>query len=124
MFAGMLAILLGVVHSVLGEILIFSRLPDLGDYARINAIRLKPRHLRTLWSSWHLVTLLGWGFGAMLLWMAAQGGVDEQAVSITSIIALTFIASSLFWLFGTRGKHPAWVVLIIIAALTWWAGGG
>jgi len=52
--AGCLSLALGVIHSVMGEILIFRRMRQ-GRIIPTNGHPvLKERHVRILWASWHL----------------------------------------------------------------------
>lgn len=117
--AGITTILLGLIHSVLGEVLIFSKLR--GRKITAGEFTLKDRHLRTLWATWHLVSLLGWGIAAILLSLSWPISSDEALSVIKVILPAMFLITSVFWVFATRGKHPAWVVLLIIASLVWFA---
>ncbi|MEW8437118.1 MAG: hypothetical protein AB2689_03085 [Candidatus Thiodiazotropha taylori] len=119
--AGAIAIILGMAHSILGEILIFRHLRKFDEIANIRNLNLKNRHFRTLWSTWHLVTLFGWGLGAILLMMSIQKFTENDYSAVITVISNTFLISSIFWAFGTKGKHPAWIVLAGIAAFAWWA---
>ncbi|GGO70220.1 hypothetical protein [Bowmanella pacifica] len=115
--AGILTLLLGAAHSILGEVLIFRRF-------NLNAIKsdevkqfLSIRQFRSLWASWHLVSVLGWGMGAALLCLAFADTRIDPMLIIARMLSLTFLVSSIFWLFSTKGKHPAWIVLLIISVL-------
>jgi hypothetical protein len=113
--AGILIILLGLVHSVLGEMLIFRHVRR-GKARHAEAIELMPqRRWDALWSSWHLVTLLGVGLGASLLLIA--WAPPTKPVPYLPAIAITFATASVFWILGTRGKHPAWIVFAAIAGI-------
>lgn len=37
------------------------------------------------------------------------------------ILAATFAVSGVYWFAGTKGKHPAWVSLLVIAILVFMA---
>lgn len=119
--AGGLALVLGLIHSVLGEVLIFRRLHESDLTSSTGSPILRERHVRTLRATWHLVTLLGWGFGAILLRLSWPASSSAHLAFIEGAMTLMFLAAFIFWLFGTRGKHPAWVVLLIIATLVWLA---
>ncbi len=58
--------LVGLAHSVLGEILVFKPLRVQGWVPTAGAPVLRERHIRILRGSWHLVTLLGWALSALL----------------------------------------------------------
>lgn len=111
--AGSLMLLMGLAHSVLGEMLIFRHVRR-GKAKHKEAVDLLPqRRWDALWSSWHLLTLLGAGLGASLWAKAWSVGTTPLAPLAT--IAVTFAIASIFWLLGTRGKHPAWIVMAAIA---------
>ena len=113
--AGVLAILLGAVHSVLGERLIFSRLRRSSLVPNMEIAPLKPRHLSIIWASWHIVSLLGAGLGVLLI---TQGAYWLQlSIFARAAIILSMTVSCLLVLYATRGRHPGWLVLLLIALL-------
>ena len=115
--AGLLAIVVGLIHSILGERLIFSRMRRHGLVPTYGKPVLKQRHVRILWASWHIVTIFGWGFAATLLKLAGSdgAGLSNQFIMINVIVCM-LIASGLV-LFATKGRHPGWVGLLMVAAL-------
>ena len=113
--AGGLAFATRLAHSVLGERLIFRRMRVTGFIPTNGGQVLREPHVRILWASWHLVTAMGWGFAAVLLWLARSG--NPQPV-IALAVALSVLASSMLVLVGTNGRHPGWVALLGVAALT------
>ena len=68
--AGALLLVVAAIHSALGEILMFRHLRSHGRVPTLAAPPLKERHIRILWASWHVLTVLGWAFGAVLLRLA------------------------------------------------------
>jgi hypothetical protein len=118
--AGCLVILLGLVHSLLGEYLIFRHLRDGGITPTKAGELLKERHVRILWASWHLVTVFGWGISAIIFgyYLSSSPKLTIPSFVIISI-ALSMIAGAALVLFATQGKHPAWLVLVTIAILVW-----
>ena len=116
-FASCLAFFLGIAHSFLGEKLIFRNLSMRRLVSSEDDRVLRKRHIRTLWSSWHLLTLLGWGFAAILWMMAWIEDSELWPFYMRWILVVTFLLSAVFWVFATRGKHPAWIVLLLIALL-------
>jgi hypothetical protein len=121
LIAGFLAIALGVVHSVLGEVLIFRHLRETDVFSDDGISKLKKRHYKTIWSTWHLVTLFGWGFGAILIIQSRPDSLETTLFNISSLISISFFVCAVYWLIGTRGKHPAWIILGIISILVWLA---
>lgn len=114
--AAVLAIAIGLAHSMLGERYILIRLfrqqnlPHLfgtDDFTK-----------RTLRFAWHLTTIMCFGFAALLL-ILGSFPLDASGRRLSCAIAATFLASAVTALIGSRGRHLAWVVLLIIAGLVW-----
>jgi hypothetical protein len=115
--AAALVFSIGGVHSVLGEQRIFRHLRRSGVVPTGGAPVLREFQARILWASWHLVTVLAWALAALLLWLArpaaqaASGGVLEQ------VCAAALVAGAALVLWSNRGRHPAWIALLLAAAL-------
>ena len=118
--AGGLAFGLGVVHSIMGEVLIFRRLAT--DRALLNQAGLLRRHVNIIWANWHLVTVFGWAIAAVLLCLAYPAQPAGLAGLIDTAIAVATIAASGLVLVGTKGQHPRWIVLLAIALVIWFSG--
>lgn len=120
LLAGCLAIILGIIHSILGEYLIFQRMRDVGIIPTNGGTLLKPKNVRILWASWHLVTVFGWALGSILCWLSLSSSVELIIPArLTNIITVAMLLGAILVLIGTKGKHPGWVVLTIIALSTW-----
>jgi len=120
LISGVLCFLLGIVHSILGEYLIFTEKKNKGDLVptKVNT-ELKERHLRILWATWHLSSFFGWCIGAFLVKLSLNQNTLDSGFNdfmINSTI-FTMCASSFLVLLGTRGKHPGWIVLLVIGIL-------
>jgi len=120
LIAGILSFLLGVIHSILGEYLIFNDKREKGNLVptKMNeAINVK--HLRIIWSTWHLLSFFGWGIAAILVKLSLTTEIlnSELIRFMLNSCIITMIASSLLVLIGTKGKHPGWIVLLIIGIL-------
>ncbi len=109
--AAVVAITVGAIHSVLGEVLIFRHLRQAGIVPTMSAPPLKERQVRILWATWHIATVFSWAFAFALLELTSTG---EAAI-------LAFLGSSMLVLLGTRGRHPGWVGLLVVAILAWLA---
>ncbi|WP_199777553.1 hypothetical protein [Bosea sp. FBZP-16] len=116
--AGVLMILIGVAHSVIGEILIFRQLRAGTIVPLLAPAPLRERHLRILWANWHLCSVLGWGLAALLIVIAGSPELPTYALNIR-IIAIATLAGSLLVLYATRGRHPGWLGLLVAAGLAW-----
>jgi hypothetical protein len=119
--AGVIAALTGVVHSVLGERLIFRHLRDGGVVPSLGAPPLRARNVRILWATWHLASVFGWAFAGLLLRLAVAP--DLPTSFVTAVIVLAYLGAGLLVLVGTKGRHPGWLALLAAAALTWAAAG-
>jgi hypothetical protein len=86
--AGILTALIGVVHSVMGEIMIFRALRRSTWIPTQGGSALREFQVRIIWASWHILSLL-----------------------------TALVASAALVLIGTRGRHPAWLGLLLVAAL-------
>ena len=68
--AAALAFVVGLVHSLLGERLIFRRMRVGGAIPTNGGTVLREAHVRILWASWHVLTVFGWCIAALLLWLS------------------------------------------------------
>lgn len=118
--AGILAILLGAIHSFLGEYLIFRKLQMKHKLVPTRSPKgLGERHLRILWGTWHLASIFGFGIGIALIQLAWIHAPLETTLlfQIISTIAIAMLISSLVILVATKGKHPEWIILLLIGTL-------
>lgn len=122
LIAAVLTLVLGLIHSILGEILIFRFLYK-GGVVDETRTGLRTRQVRALWTTWHLMSLFGCAIAVILLNMS--GAISNASITTTEsfvgqVLLVLFMVSAIFWMFGTRGKHPAWIVFLIIAGSTWY----
>lgn len=120
--AALLCFLLGLVHSLLGERLIFNKLrKKRGTIKSTEQGLLSQRHFGILWASWHILSLFGWCIAYLFL------SISKQAVEllrttfrsdILSAISICMSISAILILIATKAKHPGWIILLAIALLT------
>lgn len=79
---------------------------------------LREPHVRILWASWHVVTVLGWCVAVILFWLALPSSTQVAQAFIAKAIIVSMLAGSILVLVGTKGKHPGWVGLLGVAILT------
>ncbi|MDJ0752524.1 MAG: hypothetical protein QNJ45_03325 [Ardenticatenaceae bacterium] len=115
--AGLLALLIGLVHSIMGEILIFRRLRSGGWIPTDGGQVLRESHVRIIWATWHVLSVFGWVLAAILFRLAVP--TAELGVFIKNAVLLAMAIASLLVLMGTRGRHPGWVGLLGVAVLLW-----
>ena len=113
--AGWLAVLLGLVHSVLGERLIFRNLRESSIVPNRCLPPLRRRHLAIIWASWHIVTVFGVGLGVLMIVQKEQWSLSDTVVR--EVLSIMMYASGILVLYATKWRHPGWVILFIIGAL-------
>lgn len=116
LIAGLLSVMIGLAHSVLGERLLLGPLFRHGDLPKLLGSGSFAR--RTLRFAWHLTTVLLAAIGAIVMALSTAS-LDPQAMWILRVLAVTFAACSLVSLIGARAKHFSRWVFLIIAALLW-----
>ncbi len=116
--AAALLIATGIFHSVLGEWLIFRHLRRGTLVPQLAAPPLRSRNIRILWATWHLASVLGWGFAAILLGMAAAPGAPVQSLVLKALSGASALGAILV-LVGTNGRHLGWIALGTVAAFSW-----
>lgn len=119
LIAGILAIAVGLIHSVLGEVLVFSRMRHRQLIPTEGYPLLRERHVRILWATWHALTLFGWAMAAMLLDHAWPHTEADSKRFVLNAIAISMAGASALVLFATNGRHPGWLGLLAVAALIW-----
>lgn len=118
--AGLLALLIGIIHSLLGEWLIFRHLRRNGIVPTLPAPPLSLRHVRIVWATWHIGSVFGAAFAALLLQAAVHDDPQAFRTLAGGVTALAYLASALLVLVGTRARHPGWIGLGLVAFLVWW----
>lgn len=117
--AAALLLLIGIVHSWLGEKYILMRLLRRDDLPKLFGGTAFTR--RTLRWAWHLTTVAWWGFAALLLLLANP---PLQAASVGIVISIIFTLHGLIALVGSRGQHLSWIVFLAIGLCTYLASSG
>lgn len=115
--AGVLLFAIGLVHSAFGERLIFRRMRSAGFIPTNGGQVLREPHVRILWATWHIVTVMGWCVAATLFWLALPTSRNQAQSFVTAAVLASTLASSLLVLVGTKGKHPGWAGLLGVAIL-------
>lgn len=111
-----LLLIIGIIHSYLGEKYILIRLFRRADLPKLLGSDWFTK--RVLRFAWHLTTLAWWGFAA-ILYVLSNPNVNVQneiLIIITVVFALSGVVSLLF----TRGKHLSWLFFFAIAATSYY----
>ena len=117
--AAVITAVTGLIHSGLGEILIFKHLRNGGLVPAVGAPPLRERNIRIIWATWHLATVFGWAFAGVLFRLAF--GHPSPIALILNAIVFAYLGGAILVLIGTKGRHPGWIALSAVAALTWLA---
>ena len=115
---GAIAVFVAIIHSALGERLIFSRMRQGSIVPTAGQPVLRERHVRILWASWHIVSVLGCGFAAVLVYAALSTG-ENILLFVLTVVSISMAISSFLVLYATKGMHPGWAGLLFVAVATW-----
>jgi len=111
-----LLVLIGFIHSILGEKYILIRL-----FKRDNLPKLFGSDWftkRVLRFAWHLTTIAWWGFSGILYVLARSSeGSTSEVLQITGFV---FLVSGLMSAGFTRGKHLSWILFWSIAGISFY----
>ncbi len=116
LIAAVLLMLMVVVHSVMGERLVFRELLSLPDLPRLGRSRSLMR--QTLRFNWHVTSVIGIVVAATLVSLAAapEPAAGDQ---IATAIAIGLLVCALLAGISTRGRHYSWTVFLASSALVW-----
>lgn len=115
--AGFLAILIGFLHSLLGEKYILVRLFRNNNLPQLLGSDWFTK--RTLRFAWHITTVAWWGFAAILFLFASASPNIQQGALL--VVGAVFLISGMFSAGFSRGKHLSWVVFGAISAICFYA---
>ncbi|KAA3660645.1 MAG: hypothetical protein DWQ10_06215 [Calditrichaeota bacterium] len=113
--SGVGVIIVGLVHSLLGEVYFLPRLRqkeqklDFGTEKFVN---------RTLRSTWHMSTLASWSSGVVLLVFAFRE-LDSTGIIVARIISNFYLFSGVFSIFSSHARQLIWLIFFILSLLTW-----
>jgi len=114
--AALLAVLVAVAHSSLGERFILIRLLRRRDLPRLFGSDRFTR--RTLRFAWHLTSLAWLGLAAALFMQIGED-LENARRHLLLALSLTFLVSGALTGLASRGRHLAWPVFLVIALLIW-----
>lgn len=116
--AAALMFVVGLVHSVFGERLVFRRMRGAGAIPTNGGTVLREGHVRILWASWHVATVLGWCVAGVLVWLALPSSSQQGASFMAQGIVAAVLACALLVFVGTKGRHLGWAGFLGVAVLT------
>jgi hypothetical protein len=110
-----LTVVLGLIHSLRDERLIFRVI--VANTSALHAAGLRQRCLNMLRLSLHLASVFSWRM-AVMLHKLSQAPLTDMSIFVALTIAIKIFAGGMLVLAGTNARHPGWVVMLLIAALT------
>jgi hypothetical protein len=111
-----LLLIIGIIHSYLGEKYILIRLFRRDDLPKLLGSDWFTK--RVLRFTWHLTTIAWWGFAA-ILYVLSNPSVNIQS-NILIIISVVFVLSGIVSFLFSRGKHLSWLFFFTIAATSYY----
>jgi hypothetical protein len=115
--AAIVLVIVGIVHSVLGEVLIFRLMRERRIIPTNGRPILKERHVRILWATWHLPSILAVMSSTMLWKLAELSELNPMNLFVKNSICVAMVLSSLMVLVATKARHPGWIGLGLVAVL-------
>jgi hypothetical protein len=113
---GLLSVMIGLAHSVLGERLVLRPLLAQNDLPTLLG---RPDFMgQTLRFTWHLTTVLLASIGVIVITLSVMA-LGPAMVWLVRVLAITFGVCSLVSLVGARARHFSWWVFLIIGVLLW-----
>jgi len=107
--ASVILVLIGIVHSYLGERYILMRL-----FRRDNIPHLFGSDAftkGTLRFCWHVLSVAAFGFAAILY------NKPSNDLFTLKVIGVVFLVSALLSMFFTKGKHLSWLAFLLVSAV-------
>jgi hypothetical protein len=117
--AGIIAFVVGLFHTILGEVLVFKKMRSESIIPTYGGNILKESNVRILWSTWHALTIFGWGMAFLLFWLSFRSSRSYTYSFLENTVASSMLVGSALVLVGTKGRHPGWVGLLSVAILIW-----
>lgn len=112
-----LLVIIGIVHSYLGEKYLLIRLFRREDLPKLLGSDWFTK--RVLRFAWHLTSIAWWGFAAILYVLSTPS--ENVKGEILIIISVVFVLSGIVSLLFSRGKHLSWLFFFTIAATSYYA---
>jgi hypothetical protein len=112
-WAAALTFLLALGHTIYGEFWIFR--PWKGTEGIPNAYNSSLLTKRTLHFVWLIVGVFGFCFSFLFYHLAEQPTLEYQFLYRASTV--TFALSFLISFLVSRGRHPAWLIFLVISIL-------
>jgi hypothetical protein len=103
--SGLVAIVVTLIHAVLGETKVFVRASIEPGWAR-----------RLIWAVWQAGTV-AWIGGGVLLTAAPSMASEPARHWIVTTFALVFASAALANAWATRGKHFGWMAMSAVVVL-------
>ena len=109
--AAVILVLLGLVHSVLGERMLVSRLLKRDNLPKMLGSDVFTKH--TIRYCWHLTSLLAFG----MAWMLVQISEGDPVQALVRTVAITLLLGTVLAVVLTRARHLSWVFFLMAAII-------
>jgi len=114
LLAASLSLIIGAVHSWLGERLLIG--PLLHANQRAGMLKKSSFARQVLRFGWHITTIAWWGMGAILAVLALET-LTATDNTVLAIISATYALTGVAILLWSRGRHLAWLAFFAMAVL-------
>ena len=111
--AGILAALLGISHSWIGERLIVQPVLAVEDLPKLRGSRRGMAKIVRF--AWHLTSVYFVAMGTILFHYSR----NPKDAAVMALIAATYFVSAVVTFGASRGRHYAWPVFLIIGSVAW-----
>ena len=112
--AAVLTVVIGIVHSWLGELRII--MPLVAGPNRAPLMENSAFARKIVRFAWHITSLTWWGIAAILAAFATGPLAGHDRFVLMAIVAI-FTLSGLVSIVISRGRHVGWPLFLAIAAL-------
>ncbi len=106
--AALLSVLGAVAHSLVGERFFAKLRSEAG---------LQPQVMATIRIVWHSLSVMWIGLAGALA--VLRWGPEHPHTAIVLSVATAFLVSAVIAAAGSRWRHPAWVLLVVLAGLSY-----
>ncbi len=114
--AAALLVLIGLIHSYLGERYILIRLFRAGKVPHLFGGDTFTKG--TLRFAWHMTSIAWWGFAWLLLMIESDADIQRTVLQTVSVV---FLLTGILAFGFTRGRHISWLVFWSVAGLAYYA---
>jgi hypothetical protein len=113
LLAAFLSLVVGVIHSWLGERMLIG--PLLAPQNRQGPLK-STFMCNVLRYAWHITSVAWAGLGLSLAALTLSP-LDQSGMRVAAVVGITFLISGVLVLVAGRGRHLSWLMFLAIAVL-------